>query len=105
MTATVHKFDVQLGGSFELDMTGPDGIPHRAFGIFVEIVLGRRLVQTWRWKDFPIDSGESRLTIELREVSGGTELTLTQEKLADTTSVKEHTKGWTSSLEQLGKIL
>jgi uncharacterized protein YndB with AHSA1/START domain len=105
MTATIHKFDVQPEGSFELDMTGPDGIPHGAFGKFVEVVPGHRIVQTWRWKDFPIDSGESRLTIELREVSGGTELILTLERLADTTSVKEHTKGWTSSLEQLGKIL
>lgn len=105
MAAIIHEFDVRVGGSFELDMTGPDGVPHGAFGKFVEIVPGRRLVQTWRWKDFPIDSGESRLSIELREVSEGTELILTQERLADATSVAEHTKGWTSSLEQLGKTL
>jgi len=105
MTTTIHRFDARQGGSFELDMTEANGTPHGAYGKFLEVIPGRRLVQTWRWKDFPIDAGESLLTIELRDVTGGTELVLTHEKLANEESSRAHTEGWTSCLEKLGTIL
>jgi len=105
MTATIHRFDARSGGSFELDMTETNGTPHRAYGKFLEVVPGRLLVHTWQWKDFPLDTGESVVTIELRDVPGGTEVTLTHEKLANEGSVKAHIEGWTGCLEKLGNIL
>jgi uncharacterized protein YndB with AHSA1/START domain len=105
MTATILIFDARQGGLFELDMIEANGVPHRISGKFLEVLPERRLVQTWRWTDFPIDSGESLLTIELRDVLNGTELTLTHEKLANAESVNAHTEGWTSCLEKLGRIL
>jgi uncharacterized protein YndB with AHSA1/START domain len=82
-----------------------DGTKHHAYGTFLEVVPGRRLVQTWRWRDFPIDRGESRLVLEFRDVPGGTEVTLIHEKLADDVSVQAHTQGWVGCLDNLQRIL
>jgi uncharacterized protein YndB with AHSA1/START domain len=105
MTTTIHRFDARTGGSFELDMIEANGTPHRVYGKFIEVLPGHRLVQTWNWEDFPIDKGESLITIELHDVPGGTELTLTHEKLTNAASVKAHIEGWTDGLEKLGRIL
>jgi activator of HSP90 ATPase len=43
----------------------------------VELVPGKRIVQTWRYSDWP-DGHYSRCTFSLKEVQGGTRLTFTQ---------------------------
>ena len=105
LTATVHTFDARPGGSFEVDLGETNGIPNRAYGKFIEVLPGLRLVQTWRWRNFPVDTEESRLIVELRDVPNGTEVTLTHERLANKESVQAHTGGWTSCLEKLGRTL
>ena len=57
------------------------GGEHSAFGGYargtnVELLEGRRIVQTWRTSEFPADCPDSRLEVTLEETVGGTMLTI-----------------------------
>ena len=98
---TVARFDVdaQVGGAFELVMRGNDG-EHVRRGKYVEIDRPKRLVFTWITG--PTTDEPSIVSIELRPVFGGTELTLVHEKLpAD--EVEPHRQGWTSIDEKMAE--
>ena len=89
--------DLKVGGAYELVMRGDSGeIPHH--GVYREIDRPRRLVFTWQ---SPFTGPEpSVVTIELKPTFGGTDLTLTHEKLpAD--QVEAHQRGWNSVGEKL----
>jgi uncharacterized protein YndB with AHSA1/START domain len=45
------------------------------------------------------------VTITLKDVAGGTEMTLTQEGFALESSREGYTRGWSSSLEKLTRLL
>jgi uncharacterized protein YndB with AHSA1/START domain len=47
-----------------------------AVGQTVELLPGRRIVQTWRAEDFPIGSPDSRVEVTLEETVGGTMVTI-----------------------------
>jgi len=46
-------------------------------GVNLELVADRKIVQSWRYSDWP-EGHYSRATFSLNEVSGGTRLTFTQ---------------------------
>ena len=101
LKAEIHELDFRVGGRFDIAMVEPTGAPHRASGIFLEIVPRRRIVLSWRWVDFPPDPGESRVTFELHEDKAGTKVVITHEKLAGPESVRQHTEGWEGCLQNL----
>lgn len=45
-------------------------------GIITELIPGRRIVQTWRTRDFAKDAADSRLDVLMEAYTGGTVLTL-----------------------------
>ena len=45
-------------------------------GKIVELEPGKRIVQSWRTTEFPVEAGDSRLALTLTAVDGGTELLL-----------------------------
>jgi uncharacterized protein YndB with AHSA1/START domain len=47
-----------------------------AAGVTVELLPGRRIVQTWRATDFPPGSPDSRVEVTLEETVGGTMVTI-----------------------------
>jgi uncharacterized protein YndB with AHSA1/START domain len=47
-----------------------------AVGQTVELLPGRRIVQTWRAEDFPLGSPDSRVEVTLEETVGGTMVTI-----------------------------
>jgi uncharacterized protein YndB with AHSA1/START domain len=47
-----------------------------AIGRNVELLPGRRIVQTWRAEDFPLGSPDSRVEVTLEETVGGTMVTI-----------------------------
>ena len=101
LRARIDAFDFRIGGRFDISMVEPSGSPHRAFGTILEIVPHRRLVLSWKWVDFPPDPGESRVTFELLEENGGTNVVITHEKLSSPESVRLHTEGWEGCLHNL----
>jgi uncharacterized protein YndB with AHSA1/START domain len=93
--------DLRVGGRFRIVMHGPDrAIEHT--GEYREVDPPRRLVFTWC---SPYTGSEaSVVTVELRQVDDGTELTLTHAQLpAD--QVESHGGGWGSILDQLARHL
>ena len=59
----------------------------------VELTPFRRIVQTWRTRQFPEDHPDSLLTIELAPIATGTRLTLTHRGVPDGQTTYEKS-GW-----------
>jgi uncharacterized protein YndB with AHSA1/START domain len=103
MTAEVDALEPEVDGRLAVSMLG-DEEPHEVEGTFTEVVENERLVHTWRWTGD--DAGaESRVTVEFRDVEGGTEVTLTHEALPGPESVERHAEGWSGILENLSAEL
>lgn len=97
MQVSRAEADVRVGGRFALTMKGDQGeYPHH--GTYREVDRPRRLVFTWL---SPATGNEpSLVTIELKPTFGGTDLTLTHEKLPPD-KVADHQRGWDSIGEKL----
>ncbi len=104
--------DLRVGGAYRIEMTGAnaecDGEGGRragtvaAFGIYREIVPDELLRFTWNGTWHPEE--ETLVTVALKDVTGGTELTLTHERFATEESRAGHERGWTGGLTKMGKM-
>ena len=103
MIVSVADIDVEVGGRYRIVMQEPGGEAHRVGGVYREIVPNERLVFTWAWESTP--ERESIVTVALRPVDGGTELTLTHVQFFDEAARDRHAHGWTGSLERLARHL
>ena len=92
--------DVRVGGRFKVRFRMLDGSEHESSGQYLEVAPPHHLVMSWRWQGDE-DPGESRLEIALRQVPGGTELTLTHSRLHDEASRSGHEDGWAGALDKL----
>ena len=91
--------EVEVGGTFLIEMRGADGENHITRGVYREVVPNRRLVHTWRWEGSDV---ESLITIELEpESAGATRLTLTHSRFANAEARDQHERGWTGCLAKL----
>jgi activator of HSP90 ATPase len=68
-TGSKATSDPRVGGEF----TAWDGY---ITGKYIELKPGKKIVQEWRSSDFPEGTPPSRFEIGLRNVKGGTELTM-----------------------------
>ncbi len=62
-------------------------------GTHLELVPGRRIVQTWRTSDFPAGSQDSRLEILFAAEAGKTRLTLLHTDIPDG-QAEQYRQGW-----------
>lgn len=69
MTGSKAVVDAGVGG----EHSAWDGYVE---GRILELEPGRRIVQSWRSSDFPLDAGDSRLEVHLLDVPGGCEVTI-----------------------------
>jgi uncharacterized protein YndB with AHSA1/START domain len=97
--------DLRVGGAYRFDLTR-QGRVGALEGVFQVVDPPERLVYSWRW-DLPGRGywSESQVTVEFREVDGGTEIVLTHEGLPGEQGVAFHTEGWNASFERLGELL
>lgn len=104
-TAKVHELDARVGGTYRMSFTNfGTGSSHAFGGEYLELVPGERLRYVDRFDD-PNLPGEMRVTIELREVSVGTELNVTQEGVPDVIPAEACHLGWQESLELLARLV
>lgn len=97
--------DLRVGGSYRLAMTGPDGRPHVAVGVYREVQRPTRLVFTWDWESPANQVGETLVSIELTPRSGKqTHVVLTHERLP-IARMGRHEQGWTELLNLLERRL
>jgi uncharacterized protein YndB with AHSA1/START domain len=94
--------DVRPGGRFRVVFRTLDGEEHDSRGVYREVEPGRRLVFTWRWASTP--ERESLVSLELRPVPEGTELTLTHARFHDEAARDGHRGGWSGALDKLERL-
>jgi uncharacterized protein YndB with AHSA1/START domain len=107
----VCEIDLRVGGVWRFVVRRPDGKSIGQYGIYREIVLPERLVNTERWEDW--DPGETLATTILTEQAGQTTLSCTllfpSQQVRDTVlkSGLEHgaTEGYAKLAQLLASIL
>src|ERR1700734_4186255 len=91
----------QLSLSFR---NSPPAKAHSFSGTYVELIPRERLRYSDRFED-PNLPGEIQVTVTLRSVSVGTELTILQEGLPDVIPLEACYLGWQDSLQNLAKLV
>ncbi|MGE0281026.1 MAG: SRPBCC family protein [Rhizobiaceae bacterium] len=104
-TCTVHHFEPKVGGTFKMSFRNfTTGNSHSFGGEFIELVQDERLRYTDRFDD-PNLPGEIQVTVELKEVSCGTELNIEQAGIPDLIPAEACYLGWQESLRNLQKLV
>jgi uncharacterized protein YndB with AHSA1/START domain len=85
--------DPRVGGRYRRRFRRLSGDEHECFGEYLEVSPPARLVMTWHWLGKVDELGETQITIELRPVDEGAELTLTQSGFRDETIRLGHEEG------------
>jgi len=102
---TVHELDAQAGGKHRMSFRNfTTGDAHSFGGIYLELVPGRKLVYTDIFDD-PNMPGEMKVTVELKAVSVGTEMTVVQEGIPDMIPPEACYLGWQDSLDKLIRLV
>ena len=104
-TCTVHHMDAQVGGTFKMSFQNfTNGQAHSFGGAYLELVASERLRYTDVFDD-PILPGEMQVTVVLKPVLCGTELTVVQEGIPEVIPVEMCYLGWQESLAQLAHLV
>lgn len=104
-TGKVHSMDAKVGGKYKMSFTNfTTGKSHGFGGEYRELVPNERLRYTDVFDD-PNLPGEIQVTVTLKQVSVGTELTIVQEGLPDVIPLEACYLGWQESLLNLGRLV
>jgi len=104
-TGKVHKMDARVGGGYAMSFTNfATGKSHSFAAQYVELTPHERIRHTDRFDD-PSLPGEMSVTIDLRKVLCGTELTILQEGIPAAIPVEFCYAGWQESLALLAMLV
>jgi len=99
-TGKVHSMDARVGGSYKMSFTNlGTGSGHSFGGEYLELVPGKRIVHTDRFDTGLV--GTMKVTIDMKKVMVGTEVSITQEGVPDAIPAEMCYLGWGESLELL----
>src|SRR5579862_9641829 len=102
---TVHHLEPTVGGTFRMSFRNfTTGLSHAFGGRFLELVPGERLRYTDKFED-PNLPGEIQVTVLLKKVLVGTEVSIVQEGIPDASPVEACYLGWQESLRNLAKLV
>ena len=104
-TCKVHHSDPKVGGTYKMSFTNFTTNKAHAFGgEYKELVPNKRLRYTDKFED-PNLPGEIEVTIDLKQVSVGTEINIVQAGLPDVIQLEGCYLGWQESLANLAKLV
>ena len=104
-TCKVHDLDVRVGGGFRMSFTNfTTGVGHSFGGEYLELVPHERIRYTDKFDD-PKLPGVMQMTVTLKKVSCGTELSILQEGIPSAIPLESCYLGWQQSLELLAKLV
>jgi uncharacterized protein YndB with AHSA1/START domain len=104
-TCTVHHLEPVVGGTHRMSFRNfTTGDSHFFGGEYLELVPGERLRYTDRF-DEPGPAGEISVTVTLKAVSVGTELSIVQDGIPDEIPVEACYLGWQESLRNLARLV
>jgi uncharacterized protein YndB with AHSA1/START domain len=100
-TGRVHEMDLRVDGGYRMSFTNlTTGKSHAFGGRYLEVVENERLRYTDAFED-PNLPGTMHTTVELRAVTGGTELSIVQDGIPEAIPVEMCYLGWQQSLQLL----
>jgi uncharacterized protein YndB with AHSA1/START domain len=104
-TCTVDHMDARVGGTFRMKFTEFDSGGSNAFGgTYLELVPNEKLRYTDKFDD-PNLAGEIIVTVVLKKVSCGTDVSITQAGVPDIIPMEMCHLGWQDSLKQLAQFV
>jgi len=104
-TAKVQHLDPRVGGGFQMSFTNfGTGASHSFGGKYLELVPNERLRYTDKFDD-PNLPGEMTMSVTLKKVLCGTELTIVQEGVPAAIPAEMCYLGWQESLAQLATLV
>jgi uncharacterized protein YndB with AHSA1/START domain len=104
-TGKIQHLDAKVGGTHKMSFTNfTTGRSHSFGGEYLELVPDERIRYTDRFDD-PNLPGEIRVTIILKKVSCGTELSIVQEGVPAVIPPEACYLGWQESLILLAKLV
>jgi uncharacterized protein YndB with AHSA1/START domain len=102
---TVHHLEPKVGGTFKMSFRNfTTGDSHSFGGEYIELVTNERLYYTDKFDD-PKMTGTVQVTVMLKPVAVGTELTVVQEGLPDVIPPEACYLGWQQSLQNLARLV
>jgi len=104
-TCTVHHLDAKVGGTFRMSFRNfTTGASHFFGGKYQELAPGERLRYTDKFEDANLP-GEMQVTVALKPVSVGTEVSIVQEGIPDVIPAEACYLGWQESLRNLARLV
>ncbi len=102
---TVHELEAKIGGRYRMSFRNfTTGQSHSFGGSYLELIPGQRLVYTDGFDD-PNLPGEMKVTVDLKQVSVGTEITIEQQGVPDMIPAETCYLRWQDSLRKLAKLV
>lgn len=101
------EMDARIGGRYRIEFSGSFGVA-AIVGRFHEVSPPERLTFSFAWEEALVDlmnTGRTIVTIEFREVDGGTEVVLVHERLRDVAVADFHAGGWGLGFARLDEFL
>jgi uncharacterized protein YndB with AHSA1/START domain len=104
-TGKVHHLEAKTGGTFKMSFTNlGTGHSHSFGGKYLELVPNERIRHTDKFDD-PNLPGEMQVTVSLKKVFCGTELSIVQEGIPSAIPVEACYLGWQQSLQLLTQLV
>ena len=104
-TCKVHHMDARVGGTFKMSFQNfSTGHAHSFGGEYLELVPGELLRYTDKFDDLNLP-GVMLVTVSLKAVSCGTEISIVQEGIPEVIPVEMCYLGWQESLIQLANLV
>jgi len=104
-TCTVHRLEAKVGGTFRMSFRNfTNGHSHSFGGKYLELVPGERLRYTDTFDD-PNLPGEITVTVMLKALLGGTDVSIIQDGIPDAIPVEMCYLGWQDSLRNLAQLV
>lgn len=104
-TGMIHEIDVRVGGGYRMSFTNfGTGSSHSFTVEFVELVSNERILHKDRFDDAHLPD-EMVVSIDLKTVSCGTDVSIVQEGIPAVIPVEMCYLGWQESLEQLARLV
>jgi uncharacterized protein YndB with AHSA1/START domain len=104
--ATVHQHDAKVGGTFKMSFRNFTTGGRTGFGgKYLELVPNERLRYTDKFDDDANLPGEMTVTVTLKKVSVGTDLTVVQEGIPNAIPAEACYLGWQESLQNLKQLV
>jgi len=104
-TCTVHQMEVRVGGTFRMSFRNfSTGNGHSFGGEYLELVPNALIRYTDRFDD-PNLPGVLQVTVALKPVIAGTEISIVQDGIPDAIPLELCYLGWQESLAQLATLV